>query len=504
MKRGILFAFLALIVSKSWIATTLGPFGDEAFYWQCSQRLALAYTDHPPMTALLVRLGSEVLGDTALGIRLLFLLCGVAFPVAVFWLAQPLVGQRDAWLAAGTTLILPAVAHLGLLAIPDVPMLLLTALFLGAFERATSTSRLRWWMASGLFGGLGLVTHYRFVLAPLAALVYLVVTRRGRSHFRGPNVCWMLAGWAFGTIPAILYNVRNAFTPLRYYLTDRHGAQVDVNAPLEHLAGQALLVTPLLYVALLATLASLVRRWRAGEDRAALLSLFAVVPLTVFLIASPFERSGVATVHWPVPGYLALLPMLPGVLREFASGGAAWRRWVACAAPALAAALMTLVLVELGTGWLRLPGVREPFLGFEEVVEQTQQTLDELSPDHDGRWLVVADNYKLGGLLELALHRSAEVFVLDHRKNRQHGRAPQLAIWGVDETGLRRRNEQEAVVVIEVSQIRSNQHDAWVAHAGSFFSSFERIGELRVRSSGKRKPEKVYWFYRGTATAAQR
>ncbi len=518
MKRGISLAFVALIAAKLWVAAGLGLFGDEAFYWQCSQRLALAYADHPPLTALLVRLGSEALGDTALGIRVLFLVCGAALPVAIFYLARPLVGDRDAWWTTGASLAIPAVAHLGLLAIPDVPMLLLAALFLLAFEGATrfesarfgsarfgSASRgLRWWLLAGLVGGLGLVTHYRFALVVVAAVLYLVLTRRGRKQWRHAGVWWMFAGWTVGLVPAVVYNLRHAFTPLRYYLEGRHGSSPQLDNLLEHVAGQALLVTPLLYVFLIVALVRITCLALAGDDRAALLATFAWTHLGLFFLASPFEDSRIATVHWPAPGYLALLPSLPMTLRGFGERGASWRRFTVLATPALGALVMVLVLIELGTGWLRLAGVREPFVGYAEASARSLQYLSQLRLSAEGRSIIVADNYKLGANLELALHETADIFVLDHHKNRQHGRAPQLVTWGIDEQGLRRQTAQErqaareALIVIEVTQIRTGTHDAWVAHASSFFTSFEQLGELRVPSFGKRKKEKIFWFYRGT------
>ena len=49
--------------------TPLSP--DEAYYWVWSHALAPGYLDHPPMVALWIRLGTLLLGDTTLGVRLL-------------------------------------------------------------------------------------------------------------------------------------------------------------------------------------------------------------------------------------------------------------------------------------------------------------------------------------------------------------------------------------------------------------------------------------------------
>lgn len=512
MKRAVVVTFLILTAAKLAVAAHLDLFGDEAFYWQCGQRPAIAYADHPPMTAMLVRLGSELLGDRPLGVRLLFLLAGAALPFAVFYLTRPLAGRRDAWWAAGASLALPGMALLGLLAIPDGPLLLFSALFLLGLERATRRGETRWWLSAGLAGAHGLATHYRFVLAPAAALLYLI-SRHGRRHWRTRGPWLMLAAMLPGLLPAVLYNLRHDFSAVRYFLGGRHGASPDLGAPLEHLAGQALIVTPLLYAALIGALVALCRRALAGDGRAALAGAFALTHLGVFFLASPFEDSGLVTVHWPLPGYLALLPYLPAALRHFAVGngavgngavgnsaaGSGVRHAGAALAPGLGIVVVVLLLAELGTGWPGLGSAREPFVGASQVTERSSGHLPEIAPGDGGRWLVVADNYKLAAQLELGLHAQADVYVLDHHKNHAHGRAPQLAEWGIDEEGLRRRAGEEALVVLEASQIRTGEHDAWIAHAGSFFARFEPLGELEVPSPGKRKKKKVFWFYRGMA-----
>lgn len=495
MKRLIVCAFFVLAFAKWAVAANLDLFGDEAFYWQCGQRPALTYIDHPPTTALLVRLGSELLGDSPLGVRSLFLVLGMVFPWLIYHLAHPLVGERDAWWAAGAALIIPAVAHLGLLAIPDVPMLVLTALFLLIFERATRGEATAWWL-SGLVGGLGLLTHYRFVLAPAAAFIYLTATRSGRRHWQHRGPWRLLPGLLLGLVPAVVYNTMHRFEPVRYYLAGRHGGQFDLENLLEGLAQQMLLVTPLLFAALVHTFAIVVQRARCGDDRAALSAIFAGTHLGLFFLASPFEDSGLSTAHWPAPGYLALLPFLPATLRAWARPATAWRRGLATLAPVSGALLLSISLAGLAA-WIQVGSLREPFTGWSEVADRAGVYLADLPAAPNGRAVVIGDHYKLGAQLDLALHGSADVYSLDHRKNHAHGRAPQFALWQRGEVDLRQRRGQ-ALAVVELTQIRRGEQDAWIHHVASFFVTFETLGDLRIESPGKRKKTKHFRFYRGT------
>ncbi len=498
---------MILIAAKCLVAARLDLFGDEAFYWQCGQRPAIAYADHPLVTAMLTRLGTELAGDTTFGTRMVFLLLGAVFPLAIYRLALPQVGRRDAWLAAGASLAMPGFAQLGLLAVPDAVLLPAMAVFLLGLERATREGTNGAWLLAGFAGALGLATHYRFVLAPAAAIVYLVTSRRGRRHWRRKGPWLMLAALLPGLAPSVIHNLRSDFAPVRYYLTGRHGTNVDAGALLEHLAAQALLITPLLYLALIGVLVTLCRQALAGDDRAgfasrdraALAAACALAYLGFFFLASPFEDSGLTVAHWPLPGYVALLPYLPATLRRLAARGKAGRA-TAVLAPALGLLVMALLLVDLGTGRLRLGSVREPFIGWSEAAARAR-SLVSLRPSVSSQRLIVADNYKLGAQLEFALSGRTEIYVLDHHKNRQHGRAPQLVVWGIDETALSGRAGEEALLVIEASQTRSGEHDAWLAHAGSFFERLEPLDELRIPSTGKRKEFKVFRYYRGRLSA---
>ena len=66
--------FVAVFAIKLMVAARLPVFVDEAFYWLEGQHLAPAYSDLPGLTAWLARLGVTLGGDTALGLRLPFLL----------------------------------------------------------------------------------------------------------------------------------------------------------------------------------------------------------------------------------------------------------------------------------------------------------------------------------------------------------------------------------------------------------------------------------------------
>ena len=66
---------------------------DEAYYWRLSQHLAGGYLDHPPMFAVVIRLGTLIAGDTQLGVRLVSVLLALPATWAVWRTAAILFGD---------------------------------------------------------------------------------------------------------------------------------------------------------------------------------------------------------------------------------------------------------------------------------------------------------------------------------------------------------------------------------------------------------------------------
>lgn len=503
MMRALIVTFgVVLLLGKLAMAGRLGLFGDEAFYWQCGQHPSLCYVDHPAVTAMLVRAGTELAGDTPLGVRLPFWLLGVLLPFVMYHLARPVIGREDAWYVAGACLVLPPVAHVGALAVPDGALIVLSALYLLAIERATRTRATGLWVLTGLVGMVGLMTHYRFVLFPLAGLLYLVGTRRGREHWRtaGPWIAVLLS--LPGFLPAILFNLRTDLASVGYYLSGRHGLHFSLRALGEYLAIQVLFVTPLLAIALAGAFMVLVRASREGSAQATLLLAFAVVPSGVYLLASPFESSGLVTVHWPAHAYLPLLLFLPRVIRSFVRARPGpLRRGLAILTPGIPALLMLAVLLETTTGVLEIEGLRDPFVGSAELAARLEEEYLERVSGPDGRAIIVASDYKLAAQLDMRLHGRADVYVLDAEVNRAHGRGAQFAEWDLDAAGLERRAGESALVVVALPH--EVHKEELVDEARPHFTELRPAGTFRVRKPSRGRER--YWrfeFYEGTVKGA--
>lgn len=433
----------AVLAIKSIVAARLPLFVDEAFYWQEGQHLAAAYSDLPGLTAWLTRLGVELGGDSTLALRAPFLLLAALVPLLVVRITARAFGAREGWIAGCLALLLPLSGSLGLLAVPDPAMAVATLLCLDAGARllrgVDAASALE--LALGL--AIGALSHYRFIAVIGVGFIALLLLAEGRRALRDPRVIIAILVGAAAWAPLVAWNYDHADAGLRFQLVDRHPWAFHADG-LWFIVIQALLATPLLFVALIA----------AGRDGLAspLVSarFFAWLGLLVvggFFLLGFFADTERVSFHWPLPGLLALVPLLPRYLERWSR--ALWIATVASAAAGLAAVLGYYVAVS--TPQVRAQAAAEKwypanFAGWDVLAKAVER---ELATMPAGTRLV-ADNFKVGAELGFALG-DPRIPVLDHPLNHKHGRAPQLRLWGLHRDGL--AADGPVLLVVGISEV---------------------------------------------------
>lgn len=425
-ERGARFAFCALwlaaFILKLCLAARLPLFVDEAFYWQESRHLALAYSDLPGLTAWLIGLGTAFGGDSLLGVRWPFLLLGAALPWLVVAMARPL-GGLHAWRAGALTVLFPLSGFLGVLALPDVPMNLAAAACLlgGARLLRGVDGPALVWLAAGLV--LGALSHYRFVAVIAVGVAALLILPQGRAALRDRRT-WMAIGiGALAWLPLGLWNLTHGDAGWRFQFVDRHPWALHADGWL-FLPVQAALATPLLFVALLVA----GWRWRACFGlQTRWLALCGGLTLTGFFVLGFFADSERTSFHWPLSGYLALLALVPDVLRRWprALHVATWG--LLGGAFVLALGVQAMLASSQGRKKLDDAGAYSAnFTDWSALSDAVQARLAEL-PEGTR---VLADHFKLGAELGFVL-RNPDIEVLEHPLNPRHGRARQLELWGL-------------------------------------------------------------------------
>ena len=420
-KRGFIALWAVLTLLKVVLAMQLPVFVDEAFYWQEGQHLAEAYSDLPGLTAWMAWLGNALAPGHVLALRLPFLLLGAAVPWLMVQMSARELGARAGWWAGSLCVLMPLAGSLGVMALPDVPLLFASVLCLDAGVRvlrkvdALAVTEL----AVGL--AIGGLTHYRFAAVIVVGGLAMLALADGRRALRSPALWLAIALGALAWLPLLWWNLHNADAGLKFQLVDRHpwafswgGFELGVM--------QWLPVTPVL---LLVMGLAAARGLRDARPVARYWAVSGIAIVFGFFLLGFFADQQRVSFHWPVPGFVALLPL------------AAW--WLLGAGRTLRLATLAVtamgLLLVLGffavasvPAWRTQAAVRGVqfgnFAGWDVLANAIRAQQAHLPAGTR----VLAGDFKIGAEMGFALG-DANLPVLAHPLNEKHGRAVQLSLW---------------------------------------------------------------------------
>jgi 4-amino-4-deoxy-L-arabinose transferase-like glycosyltransferase len=482
------------------LAANLAPFGDEAWYWQESRALDWSYSDLPLATAWLIRLGEMLFGHGVLAMRAPFLLLGAVVPLVLMRTGNRVFGSPVGWQAALLALALPLVGTLGIFALPDVPLTLCWVVALDALESALCSHERRKWILLGFALAGAWLSHYRAGMLILTGLVFLLATPRGRLQWRDHGL-WLAIGVSLlGLVPLLVFNVEHGWVALGFQLVERNPWSFHADALVQPLE-QAIVCTPLFYLALLWAAVRAARRVNAG-DPWDLLAVCALVPIIGYFVLGCFADDTRLRLHWPLPGYLPLLLLLPVLLGERGRAHDGLLRPAALALTwallvlgcCLAYAYLALAAAPGGANALtRFKAFPEHWVGWNEVAAETRA---RLARPEFAQAVLVADNFMLAAELDFVFDGKRAVYTLDHPINIKHGRAPQLALWQRDEAALRSLGPTRLLLVVEPTARRERERAAWLSSLCTRVENLAPDGRLDLYGGRKR-----YLFFAASGAA---
>jgi hypothetical protein len=329
----------------------------------------------------------------------------------------------------------------------------------------------------------------------------MLAFRELRSYWRQPGI-WIAAFiLLIGLYPMLAFNLSNQLSGIDYHLLERHPWEFQAEGLL-HVFKQAALVTPLLYVALAATLIHLLRAARAGDHRRGLFGTLALANLGIYMLLAPWSDNTRTSIHWPLSGYLPLLVFLPETLRRLHASCSG--KYGAPAANRLLKTTLGMgfagsLVALLGMGTQSVQDQLRPFLG-EGVLSNkmagwrpfTAYTSQLLQAEHFGpEDVLVTDNYYTGAQLELALGRNRAVYNIDEDKAIRDGRAVQYEIWQKNASGLQSIAGRNALFITEDSTLTVPDKLAVLERACDQFQRLDFLGQ-QILFGG----EKSFSFYR--------
>ncbi len=328
----------ALLV-KVGVAALVPLTADEAYYWVWSRFPDWSYYDHPAMTAWLYSLAPYIKSIPGLS-RLPFILMGhVTVLIWLRLLAPSLKASYQNLLLL--LLVLHPFTGLGsLLGTPDVPLIFWWSLGIYLISRIQEQGKLGDFALLGAALGLGFCSKYMMVLFVPALLVHVLMAPADRKarllQPRGVSLTFFF-GLIF-SLPVLYWNLQNDWASIKFQADHGLGSpQWNPKWTLEYLAGQLMLLFPLLLYSLKRSRPTAQWNW---------LYPYAFLPILFFALTS---FRGHVEANWPIAGYPAYLALV--IL-----GAATWQRKILIKVSVAIFAVLTLAAVTEGVHhWVPVP-----------------------------------------------------------------------------------------------------------------------------------------------------
>src|SRR5438067_8154510 len=213
---------------------------DEAYYWVYSKFLSWGYFDHPPMVAVLIKIGYGLFHNE-LGVRLLFVLLNVLSLLLI----ETIIDKKNTFLFYVIVLSLAVLQVSGFSAVPDTPLIFFTALFFWCYKRFLQYSSLQTTIMLGLVTAALLYSNYlAFLVIFFVLLSNLKLLTRYQTYLAGLTALLFFA-------PHLWWQYQHQWVSFRYHLFESNVNPYKISYTLEYLAGQILLAGPIAGVFLL-------------------------------------------------------------------------------------------------------------------------------------------------------------------------------------------------------------------------------------------------------------
>jgi 4-amino-4-deoxy-L-arabinose transferase-like glycosyltransferase len=385
---------------------------DEAYYFQWSRHLDASYFSKGPAVAYTIAAGTALWGDNNLGVRFFAVLLSAGTAWQVFLLARRWYDEQVGLIAVLVTGVVPIYA-VGAVVMTIDP---LSAFFwvwaANLFSSAIEKNRMLDWLLTGFAVGSGFLAKYLNALELLAFLLFLLLVPARRALLVKPGFWVMLVVSIVCTLPVLWWNGRHGWISL-WQLGNRghlNGPMVfHLSTFLDFIGMQAVVISPLLFLALLVTAAkacaNLFGQKVSPKSEGELFLLLLFLPGFVMYAVLSWHLRGEP--NWPAVSYLSLIIIM----------AAHWEdRFASRARPAFImgafvfAWLQTLLMHD--TRLLPLPQKQDPigrFVGWTEIAAELDRVRHEQQVD-----VVIADAYKEASVFSFHFADKAFIYTLPH------------------------------------------------------------------------------------------
>lgn len=382
----------SLTLFRLWFSTHLELVPDEAYYWEWSRHLDFCYRDKGPAVAWTIAAGTWLAGDTVFGVRWIGVLLAAGTAWQLFILARRLFDESVGLAVLVVASVMPILSIGSIIMTIDSLSVFFWAWSANLAWSAFQTNRKRDWALLGFAIGCGFLAKFTNVLQLVSVFLYLLWTPSKRRLIVSTGTVLMTIVFAICTTPILYWNEIHQWPNARALASRSSldaGFSIHPLQTLKFLEEQALVISPLFYVGMLAAVIGL-GLYRTQEDRIRFL-LCDFLP--IYGCFTFFSLNSAGNANWTAPALISGIILLVVFWKERLLRS---RAWMIPAALAMALALAETVILH-DTSWLHLNPRKDPLQrakGWEDLATHVQNWEKQYSTD-----FVIANHYSFASIL---------------------------------------------------------------------------------------------------------
>lgn len=287
----------------------MGLMPQDAYYYLYGQNLSWSYFDHPGMIGYLLRLTSEILGQSVFVIKLTDFLVTSSSLYFFYVLARhmlPIYKAKQALVLLVSTLFISIISFNST---PDVPLILFWTLSVLALYKAIFENKKGYWILAGIAMGLAFNSKYTSLFLQIGLIGFLAFSNRYRKLFGSPWLYACLILSVVLTAPVFYWNYEHEFASFLFQSSNRTDSISEFKLTPKYFFGaighQLFLLLPILFAVFITFTFKYVKRFFAKfklpGDRQLFLLAFFIPTFLGFFALTPIYW---VKLNWMMPSYI--------------------------------------------------------------------------------------------------------------------------------------------------------------------------------------------------------
>ncbi|MEE9408112.1 MAG: glycosyltransferase family 39 protein [Polaribacter sp.] len=287
----------------------MGLMPQDAYYYLYGQNLSLSYFDHPGMIGYILRLFTDIFGQSIFVVKFAdFVITSLTilsfYKLASYFLSKQKL-QRSIVLLASTIFI----SILSFNSTPDVPLLLFWTLSLICLYKAIFEEKKVFFILGGIAMGLAFNSKYTALLLQIGLIAFVVFSNKYRKLLLSPWFWLSLIISIAVTFPVWYWNYQNEFASFAFQSSERTSSISKFEISPKNFFGaighQMFLLLPILFLVMITFTFKYFKRallkFKIPQAKTLFLLAFFVPTFVGFFSITPIYW---VKLNWMMPSYI--------------------------------------------------------------------------------------------------------------------------------------------------------------------------------------------------------